>query len=154
MDGSRSKKVILFIVIAGVAGVAVFLFFLIGPPKLMAKTDEPDFCVKCHVMESQYESWIHAGAHRRKKCVDCHLPHENKGIYYLEKARYWLKTGLVFYSGRVPEEIKVSSRGRKVLQTNCVRCHDITLLPADTERRCWDCHRRVTHKLTGIIKTF
>ena len=52
-------------------------FSAFGPPRLFAKSESPEFCGSCHVMEAQYETWFHAGAHRRIKCVDCHLPNDN-----------------------------------------------------------------------------
>jgi cytochrome c nitrite reductase small subunit len=147
----RSKKVVVSFVI--VVAVVLF-FFLFGSPRLLARSGEPDFCVECHVMEPAYESWIHSGAHRRNKCVDCHLPNENQGSHYMWKAINGLKDVLVFYSGRVSEHIRLTSHGRKVLQSNCVRCHETTVMLIDKERRCWDCHRRITHKGTGAIETF
>ncbi len=149
MDTTK-KVVVSFVIVVAI----VLLFFLFGPPRLLARSDEPDFCVRCHVMESQYESWIHSGAHRRNKCVDCHLPNEDQASRYIWKAIDGLKDVVVFYSGRVPEHIRLTSHGGKVLQSNCVRCHETTVMLVDTERRCWDCHRRVTHKGTGAIETF
>lgn len=146
----KSTKIALFLVIVA-AAVVLFLFF--GPQKLLAKSSSPDFCVGCHVMESNYEAWIHAGAHRRKKCVDCHLPNENAGIHYAWKSISGLKDALFFYSGRVPEQIRLTSHGEKVLQGNCIRCHETTVELINHDRQCWGCHRRIAHKLSGAIET-
>lgn len=146
----RSTKVIVFLVMFG---AAVMLFLSLGPPNLLAKSSSPDFCAGCHVMESNYEAWIHAGAHRRKTCVDCHLPNENMGIHYLWKSLDGLKDAVIFYSGRVPEQMKLSSHGEKVLQTNCVRCHESSVSMIDTQRKCWNCHRRISHKRSGSMET-
>ena len=144
------------LVVAGIAvlfAVAAGLFLALGPPKLAAATGRPDFCMRCHVMESNYEAWIHAGAHRRKTCVDCHLPNENLGLHYAWKSLDGLKDAFVFYSGRVPERIALSSHGRSVLQANCVRCHETTVAMIDTDRKCWSCHRRISHQLSGAMET-
>jgi cytochrome c nitrite reductase small subunit len=147
------RKRVLFWAGLAVVLAAAALFAALGPPNLLAKSDKPDFCVGCHVMESNYEDWIHAGAHRRNKCVDCHLPNENAGLHYLWKSIDGAKDALVFYSGRVPERIALSSHGGRVLQGNCVRCHESTVATIDRERRCWDCHRRVSHRRSGAMET-
>ena len=49
-------------VFSGVLG----LFLLLGPPRLLEKSDSPEFCVMCHVMEAEHTAFMHAGAHRRK----------------------------------------------------------------------------------------
>lgn len=141
------------IIIGLIAATAAGLFLLFGPPKLLAKSESPDFCVQCHVMQSQFESWMHQGAHRRKRCVECHLPNENAGVHYVWKAIDGMKDVLYFYSGRVPEHIKLTSHGAEVLQANCIRCHAGTVEFMDHDRKCWECHRRLMHKRSGTIET-
>ncbi len=153
MGKTKSKKVILYFVGLSIVLVIAAFFIVLGPPKLLAKTDTPGFCVSCHVMESSYEAWIHAGAHRRNYCVDCHLPHENMPAHYAWKAIDGFKDMVVFYSGSVPDRITISSHGKKVLQANCIRCHEATVTMIDKERKCWECHKRITHKLSGAIET-
>ena len=53
------------------------VFAAFGPPGLYAKSESPEFCGSCHVLQPEYEAWFHSGAHRRIKCVDCHLPNDN-----------------------------------------------------------------------------
>lgn len=152
MSEGQSKKVVMFSVI-GIAVAVVSLFLLFGPPKLLAKSESPDFCSQCHVMGPEYEAWLHEGAHRRKLCVDCHLPNENMPVHYVWKAIDGLKDVLFFYSGRVPEQIKLTSHGAKVLQANCIRCHSSAVEFMDHDRKCWECHRRLIHKRSGSIET-
>jgi cytochrome c nitrite reductase small subunit len=137
----------------GLAAVVVALFLLHGPPKLLAKSESPSFCAGCHVMESEFESWAHEGAHRRKLCVDCHLPNENMAIHYVWKSIDGMKDVAFFYSGTVPEQIKLTAHGAKVLQANCVRCHQATVEFINHDRKCWECHRRIMHKRSGSIET-
>jgi cytochrome c nitrite reductase small subunit len=111
------------------------------------------FCVSCHTMEAEYVAWMHS-AHSRKMCVDCHLPNENRAIYYIWKSIDGLKDVIVFYSGSVPDHIKISSHGEKVLQANCIRCHETAVTMIDQKRKCWDCHRRISHLHTGMRETF
>ncbi len=142
-----------FAVIAGLFGIALGAFLAFGPPKLLAKSETPEFCASCHVMEAQYEAWFHEGAHRNVKCVDCHLPNQNMAAHYLWKSIDGMKDVIVFHSGRVPERIKISEHGQSVLQTNCIRCHELTVARIDSRRRCWDCHRRLSHTRSGAILT-
>jgi len=153
MPGEKGKKIIIVLIFMGIAGFSVLLFFIFGPPKLLAKTDTPEFCVKCHVIDPYYEAWFHAGAHRRKLCVDCHLPNDTTTNHYLWKALFGVKEVVVNYTGKIPEPLKITSKGGKVLQSNCIRCHEITVMIIDTDRRCWDCHRRISHMHVGIRET-
>ncbi|MFZ5776368.1 MAG: cytochrome c nitrite reductase small subunit [Thermodesulfobacteriota bacterium] len=140
------------VVVLGVGALA-FLFLMLGPPQLLAKSESPAFCAGCHVMEAEYQAWAHAGAHRRQKCVECHLPNDNTALHYLWKSIDGMKDTVVFYSGRVPERITISAHGQEVVQANCIRCHASTVAHIDQERPCWQCHRRIAHRGTGQIQT-
>jgi cytochrome c nitrite reductase small subunit len=151
---NKKRKVI------GLSGLAVLgggalaaIFLALGPPRLLAKSETPDFCAGCHVMEAEYDAWSHAGAHRRKVCVDCHLPNQNKAVHYVWKSIDGMKDTLAFYSGRVPERIAISSHGQEVVQANCIRCHESTVAHINQERLCWHCHRRVAHRGAGQMQT-
>lgn len=138
-------------ILAGIFVLAVAggLFVSFGPPQLLAKTETPLFCSSCHVMQSQYEAWTNVGAHRTIKCVDCHLPHENMGVYYVWKSIDGMKDMVVFYSGQTPEIIEISNRQQRVVQSNCIRCHEARVEMIDQERNCWECHRWLQHNLAG-----
>lgn len=146
----RSFKIVFAIVILA---AAVGFFVMFGPPKLMARTETPDFCASCHVMESQFEAWFHTGAHRSIRCIDCHLPHENIGAYYVWKSIDGMKDAMVFYSGSVPERITLSEHGQKVVRSNCIRCHGTAVEKIDSERLCWQCHRWLQHSQAGVRLT-
>lgn len=148
----RSWKVPFLLLGLG-GGILLLIFLLLGPPQLLAKSKHPDFCAGCHVMEAEYDAWAHAGAHRRNLCVDCHLPNDNVGVHYVWKALDGMKDIALFYSGQVPERITITEHGRKVLQQNCVRCHEQTVMNIDQQRNCWECHRRVMHTRSGALQT-
>jgi cytochrome c nitrite reductase small subunit len=133
--------------------LTVFPLLSFGSSKYPEGPDKSEYCIGCHVMEAQYEAWMHSGAHRRKDCVDCHLPNENKFVHYLWKSIDGLKDLIVFHSGQVPEQITISSHGREVLQNNCIRCHETTVMVINTDRQCWNCHKRISHIHTGIRAT-
>jgi len=104
-------------------------------------------------MQAQFESWFNVGSHRTIKCVDCHLPHQNVPVYYLWKSIDGMKDVAVFYSGRTPETITVSNRGKQFIQHNCIRCHQERVSMIDKQRQCWDCHRFLQHSLAGARLT-
>jgi cytochrome c nitrite reductase small subunit len=143
------KVILLILVLAG--GVGVFLSF--GPPQLLAKSETPLFCNSCHVMESRFEAWFNVGAHRTIRCVDCHLPHQNLPAHYLWKSIDGMKDVIVFYSGRTPEVITISERGKVFVRENCIRCHTERVAMIDQQRNCWECHRFLQHQLAGVRMT-
>lgn len=135
------------------AALVVAVFLLIGPPKLLAKSETPEFCESCHVHEAQYEAWFHAGAHKRLACVDCHLPNDNKPVHYMWKSIDGMKDLILFNAGHVPDDIRITEHGRRVVQANCIRCHSETVFMIDQQRNCTDCHRRIMHKYSAPPQT-
>ncbi|MCP4132091.1 MAG: cytochrome c nitrite reductase small subunit [bacterium] len=135
---------------AGIAFI-LFLFVFWGPPALLEKTSTPDFCNSCHVMNYQHEDWFMTGLHRNIRCVDCHLPNNNALNHFIWKGIDGMKDVIYFHTNIFSEPIEISSHGKKAIQENCIRCHDgmVTMINVE-ERNCWDCHRRVHHKVTGI----
>jgi cytochrome c nitrite reductase small subunit len=59
----------------------------------------------------------------------------------------------VYYSGRVPERIDISQRQQRVVQSNCIRCHEARVARINQERHCWDCHRFLQHTLGPVRMT-
>jgi cytochrome c nitrite reductase small subunit len=129
------------------------LFLLFGPPQLLARSESPEFCASCHVMKTEYNAYMHNGAHRRLKCIDCHLPNDSVASHYVWKSIDGMKDVVVFNSGRVPERITISDHGAAVVKENCIRCHQTLVSMIDTSRNCWSCHRRITHNGTGALNT-
>jgi cytochrome c nitrite reductase small subunit len=136
---------------AGAAGAAaLFLFF--GPPHLIEATETPKFCGLCHSMKPQHEAWAHS-AHRSARCIDCHLPNDNAVNHYVWKTIDGNKDVFYEFSGlREHDEIKLSAHGHKVLQANCIRCHEDTVAHIDNKRACIDCHRTAGHKRQGMTR--
>ncbi|MBM4287592.1 MAG: cytochrome c nitrite reductase small subunit [Deltaproteobacteria bacterium] len=151
MISARMTLVYLLVFLLIAAALGAFIAF--GPPRLYARSESPEYCGSCHVMESRYEAWFHAGAHRRITCVDCHLPNDTAFNHALWKALDGGKEFLSFYTGRVDEDLRLSSRGARVLKENCLRCHTETMARVNEDRNCWECHRRLGHKQTGAMAT-
>jgi cytochrome c nitrite reductase small subunit len=112
-------------------------------------------CNNCHVMNPMYENYYHAAHQRAAECADCHLPHENPVVYYLEKGRQGAHDVYVFSTGQTPQVLRANENSQKIIQSNCMRCHaetveDITMGAQAFDRKCWDCHRSVAHGQRGL----
>ncbi len=153
MSGSAGKAGLIFVIVLAVTGVLI-VFIAFGPPGLYAKTETPEYCGSCHVIQDRYESWFHSGAHAQIKCVDCHLPNDTFIRHLTWKTLDGLKDWLAFHMGRVSEPIKISARGAGFVRENCLRCHGEIMSRVNEERRCWECHRKLTHQGTGVILTW
>ncbi len=147
----RLKNLLLWsgLVVVVAAGIGLFVAF--GPPKLLAKTSTPEFCGSCHVMASQYEAWFHQGAHKRAACVDCHLPNDTMARHLFWKTMDGVHDLIRFQTGYVSDDTRLTARGARVVQENCLRCHAETMARVSEDRQCWSCHRRLSHRLTGSI---
>jgi cytochrome c nitrite reductase small subunit len=147
------RRLILYLAVLFVLSGALGCFLAFGPPNLFAKTSSADFCGSCHVLNAEYEAWFHSGAHRRILCVDCHLPNDTKARHVVWKGIEGVVDAFAFYGGRVPEEIVLTTRGAIFLKENCLRCHETTMALTKEDRNCWDCHRRLSHKRSGVVDT-
>lgn len=114
------------------------------------KTD-PRACVNCHIMKPQYDSWQASSHHKVAVCIDCHLPQEFFAKYLVKGENGW-RHGEKFTTQKFAEPIVVQATGRKILQANCVRCHDglvHEILGASqtksSELPCTHCHWGVGH---------
>lgn len=116
-------------------------------------------CINCHVMESYYATWQHSSHAQRATCVECHLPVDNYIDKYASKTRDGWNHSVAFTFNTYGKRILISDDGARRVQENCVRCHSSlskTIIKNvdryhayDSEalggRKCWDCHRQVSH---------
>ena len=139
---------------AGAAGVffaAAGVFMLFGPPRMIELTETPRFCGLCHA--SQQGDWLHS-AHRGQKCIDCHLPNNNFADHYLWKSIDGGKDVFFHFSGLGDgNNAELTEHGKKVLQTNCIRCHTDLVSHINNKRTCIDCHRTLSHRRTALTLT-
>ena len=152
MISARTTLVYFGVFVLAAATLAFFVAF--GPPRLYSKSESPEFCGSCHVLQPEYEAWFHSGAHQNIKCVDCHLPNNNLAIHLFRKSVDGVKDTLAFHTGFVSETIRISDHGAAVVLQNCQRCHSEVISRINEDRRCWDCHRRMSHKRTGALSTW
>ena len=112
---------------------------------------DPKACANCHIMNSQYDSWQKSSHHIAARCVDCHLPHDFFSKY-LAKAENGYHHSKGFTLQDFPEPIQIKEKNSRILQENCVRCHEglvEDVVQADGhgggEVHCVKCHREVGH---------
>ena len=124
-------------------------------------SDDPQTCMNCHVMTSQYASWMHSSHRETATCTDCHVPHDNVFNKYLFKANDGMRHATIFTLRIEPQVIRIRPSAEPVVQANCIRCHDDLFhgppvsgirLNLD-ERKCWDCHREVPHGKERSLST-
>jgi cytochrome c nitrite reductase small subunit len=149
-SAKQAKKGWRLLAILAVVGALAGGFVNFGPPHLFAKSAEPDFCAGCHVMQSEYENWFYS-AHRNFKCVECHLPNTSFPRHATWKGIEGMRDVFFFYTGQVPETIRLSEHGQSTLVENCRRCHEEMVSRINEDRQCWSCHRRVSHQSTGTM---
>ncbi|MBS1113502.1 MAG: cytochrome nitrite reductase, partial [Nitrospirae bacterium] len=99
MDRDRFMKTSSFLFITILISILLMPLVLFGKSDSQGRSDASSYCIRCHVMQAEYEAWMHSGAHRRKECVDCHLPNENQAVHYLWKAIDGMKDLIIFHSG-------------------------------------------------------
>ncbi len=115
---------------------------------------EPATCNNCHVMDAEYEGWLHGAHHDRALCIDCHAPHAFIPKYIV-KAESGANDLYHFSLGLVPDQIHAKESTDKIVQANCIRCHaEAVSMVAEGQpeagRYCFDCHRTVAHGPRGI----
>jgi len=144
------KTAIALAVVAGIMiGIGVYTFHYAEGWSYFSS--DPRACVNCHIMRDEYESWAKSGHHAAAVCVDCHLPHATIPKL-ISKAQNGWNHSKAFTLQNFQEPIQITPRNARILQDNCVRCHqDLVhdMLAGQTQERgmvrCVHCHRSVGH---------
>lgn len=161
----NSRWFLIAIMLLGVF-VGIGLFLMKESEVVSYMTDDPKACVNCHVMTSEYNSWMHSSHREAASCNDCHVPHDNVLNKYYFKAKDGLYHATVFTMRNEPQVIKMKEASQEVVQNNCIRCHinQVTDVKYSswidshkenrTKRQCWSCHQEVPHgKVHGLTST-
>jgi len=145
----------LLVLIGLVLGFAGLVAMGVGPAErgvagslsgVVAALDDPALCVTCHVMDPQFGSYIRSTHAAVATCNDCHVDH---GVIAgpVSKVKAGVKHVTAFLTGHIAEPIRVSAESRRLIQENCVRCHEP--LVRDTAKgggpTCVFCHHDVAH---------
>ncbi|MBP2635432.1 MAG: NapC/NirT cytochrome c domain protein [Firmicutes bacterium] len=118
----------------------------------IAYADKPSFCSSCHSMQYVAATWQESN-HRQFSCGECHLPQEN----IIEKLMVKNQTGMHDTYHELlrdyPDTIRVSAKGRGIIDHNCLRCHAYTVAKTPMSaggQSCTKCHRGMIHNQIGI----
>ena len=119
---------------------------------MMSFSGSPAFCGTCHSMKEVTATFAQS-THSKLECVDCHLPHDSMVMYLFEKGRTGMNDVYHEVLRDYPAHIKLSARGRDMVNRNCLRCHANTMKkvhadlfkPMDTGGDCLKCHSRIAH---------
>ncbi len=113
-------------------------------------SSDPNACINCHIMQSEFDGWQKASHHNVATCVDCHLPHDFIGKYYTKAENgFWHSKGFTLQD--FPEPIQMRDVSRRIVQETCLHCHAdlvhdvLTNRPSQEELDCIHCHRTVGH---------
>lgn len=142
-------------------GLAAYVVYISRAPSYLS--DEPETCINCHVMNPQFASWAHSSHREVANCNDCHVPHDNVFNKYYFKAQDGLRHATIFTLRNEPQVILIRKEGKKAVQENCIRCHEMTtgmeflrtVKPNYhnylQDRSCVDCHRETPHgRVNGL----
>ncbi len=152
------------------APVAIILGILVGTVIIILRisnatvylSDDPKACINCHVMFSEYETWLHSSHREKAVCNDCHVPHDSLIKKYFFKGKDGLRHATIYSLKKEPQVIRMHEAGQEVVQANCIRCHENTIDETDivhgdyrqyvagNSKLCWQCHREVPH---GRVKS-
>ncbi|MBW6492661.1 MAG: cytochrome c nitrite reductase small subunit [Lentimicrobium sp.] len=129
-------------------------------------SDNPETCINCHVMNSQFSSWNHSSHREVASCNDCHVPQDNFFRTYYFKAMDGLRHATIFTARAEPQVIRIKQAGINVVQENCIRCHynlvsmvNVIQVTGENHKtgegfRCWDCHRETPHGTVRSLASF
>ncbi len=145
-------------------GLGAYAIYISKAPSYLS--DQPETCINCHVMNPQFYDWTHSSHRNVAHCNDCHVPHDNLFHKYYFKAQDGLRHATIFTLRKEPQVIYILDAGKKVVQSNCIRCHEQmvgmghlgSVLPIYhnrlQERNCLDCHRETPHsRVNGLSST-
>ena len=146
----RIRRSVQFAILSGIfLGLSLFTFNYGEGLSYFSKN--PAACVNCHIMQTQYDSWLKSSHHTVATCIDCHLPHEFIPKW-LVKAENGFQHSKKFTPQNFHEPIFIRESNRKIVNNNCLYCHaDFMheILRGETENtdemRCVQCHRFVGH---------
>ncbi len=115
-------------------------------------SNDPKACANCHIMVSHLDTW-HKSSHQAvATCNDCHLPQPLVAGLVAKADNGW-RHSWAFTWQNFHEPIEMHPRSVKILQTNCLRCHDAIVeaiaghAGPDAAPSCVRCHAGVGHTL-------
>lgn len=156
--GFTTGGLVIAMAIGAVSGAGAYAFKYGEGLSYFSK--DPQACVNCHIMDSQFDSWQKSSHHTSASCVDCHLPHSTIPKLASKAENGWLHSK-GFTMQDFHEPIFLREKSRETLEHNCRDCHDGLMhgsvpMPAnrpDEAINCLHCHRSAGHgPTTGMGK--
>jgi len=141
-NGLKIALVVLVVVMLGMAGAGAGY----------AYSDSPEFCGSCHSMGQAHSTW-QSSNHKQLKCTECHLPQQNLAIKMITKGTTGMNDTYHEVLRDYPVAMKLSTKGKTIVEDNCLRCHKSTVENtgmAAGNADCTKCHRGLVH---GINKS-
>lgn len=136
-------------IVGPVLGMGLYTFWYAQGASYFSS--DPKACVNCHIMRDEFDSWQKASHHAHAKCIDCHLPHDFVGKY-VAKAENGYHHSKAFTLQDFPEPIRIKPKNSRILQANCVQCHQDLVGDLvdhgsfdDGSNNCVRCHVSVGH---------
>jgi len=155
--GPRATRSVVLLAVLAVILLGVGSYTFLYAKGLSYMSDDPEVCINCHIMQSQYDSWQKSSHHAVAVCVDCHLPHDFLGKYIAKADNGWHHSK-GFTLQNFHEPIMIKAPNARILQDNCLACHQDMVHelvvgvngPAEAVR-CVHCHVTVGHgETTGL----
>lgn len=114
-------------------------------------SNRPEVCANCHVMQAYYDGWARSSHHGVAVCNDCHAPHDWLGKYRTKAENGWHHS-VAFTSGNYPVSLRIRPKNARIVEDNCLRCHEELVEEIDGHGRlgddsagCVRCHSGVGH---------
>lgn len=148
--GARTVLLSVMSLLVGVLmGVGVFTFGYANGFAYFG--NEPETCAQCHAMKDHYNAWLKSSHRAVAGCNDCHTPHDNVVMKYVNKGENGFWHSLKFTTQDYPDNIKIREHNREITEQACLSCHAdmVGMLhqstPAGQTISCIRCHSTVGH---------
>ena len=83
---------------------------------------DPKACANCHIMNTEYDSWVKSSHHMVATCADCHLPKALVPKFYAKALNgYHHSKGFTLQDFHEP--IMIKPYNARILQEACLSCH-------------------------------
>jgi len=144
-----TRFILVAVIVGALFGLGTFTFLYAKGWSYL--TNDPSACANCHIMNEQYNGWMHSSHRQGIGCNDCHTPHDFFGKWYT-KARNGFWHSYYFTTGNFHEPIQITEFSRKIVENACRDCHKDIVQAIDVNQHgggrdvlCVRCHASVGH---------
>lgn len=129
------------------AGIILAVILMLCMSAGYSYSDSTEFCSSCHSMNEYAANW-QTSNHKQFKCTECHLPQDNMIDKMVAKTETGLNDTYHEFMRDYPAEIKLTAKGKDIVNGNCLRCHQSTVentFMAESSDNCLKCHTGLVH---------